>query len=447
MNQPANPKQGQGSSYNQFTPFDLKGIYLYREGWTEEQKIDLSSMMFEINIYEDLFSPTISASITLNDILNLPDTFPLAGGELVDIMFKTPVYEDVITLNMAVGKVGDRMRDMDSSKQQGYTTELVTADRLQDAKMDVSMGFQGTYSDIVDKALNLLKSTKTLNSDPTTYTQKFVAPFWSPLKICSWIAKRAIGQKFDPFVFYESLDGYNFKSLLTLYNQEPYAKFYIEPGKTQELFQGDAERTWRKVNKYEYKESQNTVRRLYDRAYGCRAYVLDPSTKRMEVQDFDYNDISKSSAFAKVEKYPLYDDVESAQKTKFIMARADKSHEGAVYREMLMANIDAYRMKLQVPGDSGLRVGYIVELDVPSPMVDGKQEFELLTSGRWIVVSLKHQINRGSFTTIFEICKDSHAVDISQLVKERTNVGTNTESTGATGVKSPATDAIADSTA
>lgn len=396
--------------YNALDTFRLSAVNLYREGTAEDEKFDIRDMVFEMAIYEDLFSGTMFAHLVLNDMINLPESFPIVGRELIDIRFNTPVYEDSQLLTFCVAKIGPQLTK-DQNNRLGYVLHLITQDRYRDLKQDISKTYKGTYDVIVEAILKDLGSTTNLTKDTANYNQTFICPYWSPLFACQWIAKRAYGLKTDPFLFWETMDGYQFRSLHNVYNQEPYTKLIIEPGKQLST----SDRTWRRVIEFEKMESSNRMRQLMEGGYGVDVVLLDSTTRKIEFQRFDYATLSAEEDFATIDEHPLYPEDEKIYKTSFMYTRADNSHEGQVYRDMMMALMDQYRYRLVVPGDSGYRVGQIIELDIPDQSSSNVQH-ETLTSGRWLITSLRHLIKGDVYTCALEICKDSYAVDVRSML-------------------------------
>lgn len=420
----------QGQKYDSQHQFNIFQILVYRDGWKEADKKDLKNMMAELNIYEDLFSASISAKLALLDMTNLSDNFPLVGGERVDITYNTPFQKEMLTLQFVVGAVSNRVRTMNSAKYQALVLDLVTPDRFKDVNLDLSMTFKGPYSEIVKTILSKI-TTRPVQADTSVYNQTFIAPYWSPLKCCKKIAERAIGPKYEPFLFFETVDGYQFRSVASLYTAQPYCTLFIQPGKTGGL---PAEKAIRKIIEYDDAESGNRIRQTFEYGFGSTAVILDTVVKRHTEQAQSYAEMSKADNFVKIDKFPLTDVMEgNRSKHEFIPVRVDKSHEGHFYRNAVKSLVDNFRYKVMVPGDSGYRVGQIVELDIPDASIT-KYRKEQLTSGRWIIGSLRHSIARDSYYTTLELLKDSHSTDIAKKVKGMYEFDQTRATTGA---KSP----------
>jgi len=57
---------------------------------SSEQPLDLKPFMMEINLYEDIFSPTLHGSVVIRDSLNLIGRLPIIGDEILTLDIQTP---------------------------------------------------------------------------------------------------------------------------------------------------------------------------------------------------------------------------------------------------------------------------------------------------------------------------------------------------------------------
>lgn len=419
-------------AYRTNDQFRLQELKLYREGWPEDKKIDIMDSLLEFEIYEDFFSGTLTASMFVVDIYNINDVLPVMGGERIDIRYKTPTRNDTQTLTFVIGSIASRNRTEDNSDYQGYSWNLVTVDRWVDSELEISGNFQGTYDEIIKQILGRLKTTRKMDFEKTMFPQNYIAPYWSPIRCCSAISARAFGSKFEPFNFWETIDGYSMKSLLTVYKQKPYARFTMGNGGIESA---TPDQIFRRVHSYEYLPSTNRMRQESRDAFGTKIFTLDSVSKRFNLKSLDYMTMSKSDDFAKIDKFQTYDHgYGKRDKTSFQLARLDKSNEASAYRNMLKGLIDSYRLKLMIPGDPDLRTGMIIELDVKDNSINKTNKAEKITSGRWLITAIKHTIKRRSYYMSIEICKDSHSVDVVKLVKGYPN---DDKAKQPTGVKSP----------
>jgi hypothetical protein len=50
---------------------------------------DIKDMLIEFNLYEDIFSPFLHGSINLTDAVNAISMWPISGGEVLTVKFRT----------------------------------------------------------------------------------------------------------------------------------------------------------------------------------------------------------------------------------------------------------------------------------------------------------------------------------------------------------------------
>ena len=80
------------------SPGNVKINRLYMVSLNRGRYIDLRDYLAELNIYENLFSPGISGTITLSDSRNLIKDLPILGEELLLVDFKTPTFDDNLSI-------------------------------------------------------------------------------------------------------------------------------------------------------------------------------------------------------------------------------------------------------------------------------------------------------------------------------------------------------------
>lgn len=401
--------------YSQYNQVEITAVSLFRDGWKTEDYIDLRSLVQEISIFEDMFSPTITASIFILDALNVVDEMPIIGGERILLQFKTPSMEEMISQEFVIYKVTKRTVEPRQNNYQSYGLLLCTPDRYKDSNTDISRTFKGSYTDIITQVLNIIKSPKPLDAEQSAGINSFISPYWSPLKICAFAAKRAIGESFEPFFFYEDLDGYKFKSSKTIYKQEPVNKYFIgmEQSKGENTSPNNG---FTAITNWEIIDGNDRLDQNADGLFGAKVFQYNMQNKTMTLNNYDYTQMFDTDVAVKIEKYPLYDDVKDRTKTQFIFERFDKSHLGAYYRKMMFGMLSAYGLRVSVRGDSTLRVGQIIELDIPSARASGADpKMEQVTSGRWLITSLKHMIRKDEYNIILELSKDSYRLNMPAL--------------------------------
>jgi hypothetical protein len=394
------------TNYSYANQLDLKEVYLYKNEKTlPADRKNLLPFMVEFNIFEDLFSSSLTAAIVMADGYNLVDRFAITGGERIHITYRTMGFANYKSLDFSIYKIGNRNQSEDLTKIQTYVLHLVTVDKYVDNNTNVSMALPGTWDQVVALVLKQLATTKLLESDIPLGNQSYVSPFWSPLKVCEHAAKRAYDETRSPFLFYETQAGYKFRSLNKLMHPTaPFTTLYIE-SKNVWNNMADPNRSLNTVTRKEYLESLDRMKITQSGAMGYNYFLLDYDTMNITKGISSY-DSEFGTNIPGLYKNPLPDDFPTRNLTKFLLTHYDNSHTAKFERIASMNTLDIFKLNLEVPGNSELSVGSVVNIDIPSKsgFVDGA---EVMTSGNWLVTSCRHQIHKMDYSCVIEVVKNS----------------------------------------
>jgi|688.fasta_scaffold00166_71 hypothetical protein len=222
------------------------------------ETLDLKPFVVEINVFEDMFSPSLTGNIVIRDSLNLIGQLPLVGDEVVTLDIVTPGFaepdaKDAINkIQKSFSVYAIKNRQLNADREQFYTIHFCSMEASLDNVAKVSRKFEGSTDEIAlqvyeeffqiprifssktsmdspegDKSENPNTTSEDTNkkytplfiSDtPHTSRIAFVSPMWSPMKILNWLAKRSLGSKHDSptFLFYETTKAFYFASIEAL---------------------------------------------------------------------------------------------------------------------------------------------------------------------------------------------------------------------------------------
>ena len=198
-------------------------------------RIDLKASVMDITIYEDILSLTLTGTITITDSVNLPSHGPVLGQEYLYLKIKTPTYPNVRTTTIdfsenvfLVHAVSARQQIRDGV--QGFVLSFASQELVRNQRLKVTQSLTGSWSDIVEKMIrgrNFLNTKKNVLVERTAGIKRFVSPNIRPLDIVVLAIKQARSlKKGEPtFLFYETFDGFNFRTLASLYNESPVFTF------------------------------------------------------------------------------------------------------------------------------------------------------------------------------------------------------------------------------
>jgi hypothetical protein len=442
---------------NQFPgDFSLKEVNLYPHFGP---KVDIKGIVGEINLYESVLSASLQCTIVVQDIgKNLINTLPLMGEERIEIIIKS--NNRWYTLNYYIYKIDGRtMRE----KNQVYVMTCISVEGLRNENFRICERVDGKKSeDLVKEILKQSNfTTKSIKTDDTVYPFKMYVPNWRPFDTIVWLARRSVPEyKKDSigFLFYETFDGFKFKSIDVLFDQPRYPNERIK----YIYFQGnqkgvgvDEDEKYRVMN-YASPKAFDIYDDLRRGAFAHECIYLDVTHRSYRVFRSNADDFwDKSSHLEKMKPYKTKtNDVELLKRgSRFIFRpstqstwgnwddnkntkgtnnidEVNKNFEKAFYRYYFL---EYNHMEIAVPGDLENRCGNVIYLSIPSPerMEDGTVKEDARVSGRYLVNSIKHTIlNRSELRTTITLSRDSfggapvpdeHAGPVKQIMLEGKN--------------------------
>ena len=200
---------------------------------SEGVRADLSSIVVEINLFEDIFSTSFTGNIILVDTLNIIEKLPILGQEYIELKCSTPqvnpTKETIIEKRFILHSIV--ARENISSGAQSYSLDIATEDSIRNLKTRVSKSYTDSIDNIVTDVLkNQLGSSQDLNIGPTSGIRKIVSPNVHPYTLINMLKKEAVadmGLNLPPhFLFFENKNGLNFISLESLYMRGIVAKLH-----------------------------------------------------------------------------------------------------------------------------------------------------------------------------------------------------------------------------
>jgi hypothetical protein len=399
---------------------------------------DLSNFITDINIYEDMFSPTISGNVTLNDAQDMMNLLPMIGEEKLLITFKSPSMTDSDGLfEQAFYIYKMTNREYTAERSVGYTLHFISFEAIRDINSKISKGYAGTISEIVEKfLLNDLKSPKPTQIEKTKNTIIYTSNYWSPFTNINYLAKRSIsasGTDSPNYVFFENNNGYNFVSLDKLLEQQSSGQ-YIYDNNTRKPT-GDGGGSGRniiadlsRINDYKINTAFDYIKRIQSGMFASRLITHEIVTKTYNVQTLKYDDNYKThnhlnpyptSTLGLPAKTLAFLAVEPRALENYTNFKTDRMKSWYLKNLMQMAEMNQFTMEITVPGRSDLVVGQVIDVyiyrNTPIKAKDTEEDvLDKTFSGRYLITSLCHELNREKHNIHMTIMKDSLVIDLTK---------------------------------
>ena len=404
------------SNYSKSNQIDIAKLTIgkpNRDG-SDIKTIDITQLLDQFIIYEDLLQNSISAKLIFRDQVNLVGTLPIVGGEIVTLKYRTPIYDDYVTQEFRVGQVGDRVISNDSSNIQMNQLFLCTPEVWWAVNNDINSAFKGTYTDIITKLFSEIGSTKKIvETEDSVGINTYVAPSLNVFKAIKFCAGRANTKSSSPLFFWEGIKGYHIKSLKAIYDTEVKKTIYIEDRSIAGI-NNDAEKVFNSVYSYEYLASNDRLTQFQKAAFSDVNVMVDLTNARIVKVNNTYENTADTLGI-KLGKFKLNDDAKLIRDKDdvYMSYRNDLSHLTEFTKNSNFVMMDNLCILVNIPGDSGIEPGDIIYMDVPSKEgVDITNE--KLSSGKWLVRSIKSLITKTTYSQVCEIVKDSFEIDVRE---------------------------------
>lgn len=414
--------------------FSLREVNLYT--LNEAQKIDIKSLVQEINLYENIFSSALQAEIVMQDIgENLIGSVPLVGQERVEIIISSDGY--FYNLNYQIYKIDGRaMRE----KNQVYILHCISIEALRNETYRICERVDGEKShEYIETLLRRDNfSTKKLDADPTVFPFNMYVPNWRMFDLFNWMSTRSVPEhKKDSigFLFYETFEGYKFKSIDSLIDQNEYprkgVKYSFFQGNTNAYGSSEAEKyriinyaspkvfdlyddlrrgafahnaIYLDVNRATYRVFKTTADEFWDRSSHLEKTKPYVSAAQAQLLDRGSRFIYRPSTYSTWGDWD--EELQSTEKEN--IDEINKNFEKAFYRYYFL---QYNHLDISVPGDLRNRAGNVINVSIPSPKKgsDGKVDQDTRISGRYMVCAVKHTIlNRSELRTNITLSRDSY---------------------------------------
>ena len=422
--------------------------------------VDIAAGVVNFTYYENLFSPVITARIVVvntggvvpgkdGKLQSLYNGLPLRGGERVSIKIAansgTNQSLDFTepTKNFYVSGIENVMIDgereslvLNLVSREAITNETVRGGK----KFSTDSNISNTVRDILK---NYIKTDKINQIETTMNNYGFIGNMKKPFQILTWLASKSISGESEEssggnsagFFFYQTKDGFNFRSIDSLVEQEPFDRDYRYAPNV--ISTEDPNKDF-KIIEYNINQNIDLMNKLERGAYSSQRYYINPVSFAPYINHFkssDYVNNIKTLGDNEVE-FPsapmseIEDDVSLGNTpTRIFTAMYDvgtleenaskRGWNDPVERNADPVMIDAQsRMRysllhtqvaeLVVPLNTNLSAGTIIRCEFPRNDLEKRHVPDSDSSGLYMIKELSHYYDvEGSFTRL-KLLRDTY---------------------------------------
>jgi hypothetical protein len=398
--------------------------------------VDIRLGVVGVDYYEDLFSPTITMKILVTATGGFPgglySGLPLRGGERVSLKIEGNSgsnegldfsnKEDYLYVSSITNVITDSQKEV-------FTLNLVSKEALTnettrvyekyspESRIDVSV------KKIVEEKL---KTNKPVDIDVSSNKYGFLGNLKKPFTVLVWLASKAVSEdgKSAGFFFYQTQDGYKFKSIDNLITQAPFPQTYVYSEVNQHSSKVNNDF---KILSYNIQKNQNLIEKLRLGAYSSYLAAYNPLTGEFPSgtvgpQNTDMKNLGQEQEFPEIrtEGNRRLVDIPSRIMTQVVdigtLSSVSSTDMNADPFNNLRQSVIRYNLlfsqtlDMTVPLNTNLKAGDIISCEFPKITTDKKKEIDSDKSGLYMIKELCHHFDTEMSVTSMKLIRDTFGV-------------------------------------
>lgn len=408
---------------------------------TGSNDYDIRAGIIGVDYYEDLLKPGTNITLSYRDTGNANgesvfDALPIESRVKISLIFEGKGFEpwEVDIENYLLVQSSGAKKD---SKQETVSLAFITKDCITNFDTQIKEKFEGAISQSVEKMLKEnLGITKDIDSERTQHTYEFRAgSFKNPKEtdpesgvprdkrafdtIIPSLAKRAIPEKGDTedcgYLFYEDYDGYHFRSMFSLMQEEPVATYFVSNVNKSSFYRDNQFLVM--DHKFISTGESETAKSNTIGGGQVATTITDLVTGKTTKEVSTGSKISLGSEEIKVNKRGRK--TATINKTTPIKSDTSGDYKGKSsenYNFPWEANsiinynrfFNSQKLSVTIPFNPLLRVGQIIEINFPekNPLSSDKKIDEKI-SGKYIIKELNHSFTGNDSLTRLMVLRNS----------------------------------------
>ena len=392
-----------------------------------KEGLDMTGGNPSIQYYESIDSPVISLSIDdVIDVDQFVSRYGITGGEY--LILEIALSEDAKRNGQKDFKITGKhkmmlnaVRDVRTlSGKQIASFDFVSVEAIVNETAKINKRYSGNIQNIVKEILiddkKGIKTKKKLEKDKSFNKYTFVGNLKRPFDTIDWLCAKAAATKNDcGFLFFETLDGFQFRSINKLLKQKVTATYKRNDRPDDSDFN---------ILENRLDRSNDIGMNLRSGMYANRTIYVNLESVDFVVDDFKISELDgiKNSPKLpnKLEDFPtrlMFRALDTGALQKgSTKNREEKLSELAKYQNRSYARANllfSQSLCITVPFNTLLRAGQMVKIEFPYKDESNKQNWRsgkkdsTDNSGKYLISKLKHDISDGRSHTVLTLIRDT----------------------------------------
>lgn len=381
---------------------------------------DVSDAVTSCDIYQDIFTPTWTAQIFMDDSANLLMKLPIRAGAKVKVKVETDyggfAGDGEKEFEFVVYRVGDK--NLVNHMHQRYTVFCADKAFLENQGKRVRRGFVNQKAeDMLSTIVSEDLGGGSVDSHPSDSNLSVVIPAWSPFNAAGWLSKVAVCKGAADYCFFQTDAGkFAFKSFEKMYGSDEEKVDIVFVQRPQGILaeSGDYEEDFTlQVQSYAWQHFDGMAG-IASGLYKSKTVSFDMVSKAWQEKVFTFGEDTPADA-----KFKNFEDgiAQEESNVSFTPKFPDMFDQGESVldtaddwigsRKSALQKMDMERLVVQIPGSvkSWEWLGKNVQVDLPSQQDVEGEKLDKQRKGRYVVVAICHNIKKSAYATNIELVK------------------------------------------
>lgn len=422
---------------------------------TKVNKVDISAVFKELNIFDSMFMPVMSGNLFITDSLGLSSKLMFDGSEVLLVDISKTEDSEVGRLKKAFRIYKQTDRTSNSERSENYVLNFVSDELIFSDQQRINQAYRMPYMKMVERImLDYLKiPPNNLNGvyEESSGIRDVIIPNLRPIEAIQWIARKAVNLDNSPsFVFYQNLIGYNFISLSKLLSENEIIDIKFQ-SKNQNK-KGNALTDLSTARSFQVVSQSDAIKRTRSGVNAGTFIGFDPMTRMISRRPLSYLDhyenmkhsnptpnfsaqINKDGILntAMYDSRIVLDTFSTArQLSKYVkshdpdsIAYGSRTEDYVFQRKAIFENLNSKKLKIVMPGNFQLTTGFNVNVRAPffGEKAEGDENEDETLSGKYLIIGSRHILKNKTHETVIETATTSSG---QEFVTESTQAQTAT---------------------
>lgn len=395
--------------------------------------VDIRLGIVSIDYYEDIFSPTITAKIVIADTASngldgLYKGLKIQGGERVSLKIagnssdnKGLDFASSVDDYFYVSGVSNAILQ---GNREVFTLNLFSRESITNETSRVPIKFPKSRIDI--SATKIIKeyllTNKPIDVDQTANVYGFIGNMRKPFTLLTMLAAKASPHDGAAgYLFYQTQEGYKFKSIDKMISAKPVAEYLYN-----EVADFNSTLNDYKISDYSWDMNQSLIETLRLGTYSSFKGSFNPLTHRFTsyfegVSDFEsgrVNNLGAEFSSSKISDSTNKNILEIPSRyMTFVLDIGtiddgiSKEENGEDYRSESIRRYNllfAQQVSMTIPLNTNLKAGDIIKCLFPNMTTSNAKEYDDFQSGLYMIKELCHHFDSNMSLTSMKLVRDTY---------------------------------------